>query len=281
MKRFLATTAAALVLSSAAFADGHTAAFENQTFDEANEIYASNLIGMRVYVTEQEMDADARVAADGEREWDDIGEIDDIVLTRAGEVKSVIVGVGGFLGIAEKDVAIDMSQLKFVTEEDGDDFFLVVNASAAGVKDAPAYERSIDGAHDMAAADVKEVEEVEEEKMASDTMDHDKMLTAPDVRREGYSIAKAEDLTTEDLTGTYVYGPDDENVGEISLLLLTDEGKLDRAVIDVGGFLGLGEHSVAVSMDSLRIVRADDGSDLRVYIDSTQEKLEAQPEYEG
>ena len=67
------------------------------------------------------------VAAGGKTEWDDIGEINEIVLTRSGEVQSIIVGVGGFLGMSEKDVAINMDQLQFVTEEGGtDDFFLGV-----------------------------------------------------------------------------------------------------------------------------------------------------------
>ncbi len=107
------------------------------------------------------------------------------------------------------------------------------------------------------------------------------MMTPPAVEREGYATAMVEDLTAEDLTGARVYGPSDEDVGEISKLLITDDGKLDRAVIDVGGFLGMGERPVAVTLDELQIVRTEDGSDLRVYIDSSQEALEQQPEYEG
>lgn len=64
-------------------------------------------------------------------------------------------------------------------------------------------------------------------------------------------------------------------------MLLTDAGEMDRAVIDVGGFLGMGERSVAVTFAELQIVQTEDGSDLRVYIDSSQEVLEQQPEYKG
>ncbi len=64
-------------------------------------------------------------------------------------------------------------------------------------------------------------------------------------------------------------------------MLLTDAGEMDRAVIDVGGFLGMGERSVAVTFAELQIVQTEDGSDLRVYIDSSQEALEQQPEYKG
>lgn len=264
MKRFLTTAATALVLGTTAYADGHTAAFTDMTFDEAVNLNASELIGMRVYATESDINNEMTIAADGEKEWDDIGEINEIVLTRDGSVQSVIVGVGGFIGVGERDVAIEMSQLKFVSEEgESDDYFLVVSASVAGVEEAPEYKSMSGAAAPMTSA--------------SDRT----MLTAPSVEREGYMTAQIDDLTADDLTGASVYGLNDEDVGEIGELLLTEDGKLDRAVIDVGGFLGMGERHVAVTFDELQIVRMEDGSDLRVYIDSTKEILEEQPEYEG
>lgn len=272
MKRFLATAAIALVLGTSAYADGHTAAFSDMTFDEAVNLNASELIGMRVYATESDINNETTIAADGETEWDDIGEINEIILTRDGSVQSVIVGVGGFIGVGERDVAIDMSQLKFVSEEgDSDDFFLVISASVAGVEEAPEYmyERQTDA---MMQSDTDAPMETAADRP---------MMTPPAIERDGYMTARIEDLTAEDLTGARVYGPGDEDVGEIDELLLTDDGKMDRAVIDVGGFLGMGERPVAVTFDELQIVRMEDGSDLRVYIDSSQDALEQQPEYEG
>ena len=261
MTRFLTTTATALVLGTAAFAETNAPTFKDLTFDQSVNLHASELIGMRIYASEAEIHNTA-VAADGEKEWDDIGEVNDIILTRDGSVDSIIVGVGGFIGIGEKDVAIDMSQLKFVSDgEAADEFFLVVNASVAGVEEAPAYERGIIG------------------KETNDTASGRPLLSAPTIEREGYASVDPKDLTTEDLTGARVYGVNDEDVGEISELIVTDNGKLDRAVIDVGGFLGLGEHPVAVTLDELEIVR--NGDSVRVYIDSSQEMLEKQPEYQG
>lgn len=257
MKHFLATTATALVLSTSAFAEGHMNAFSDMQFDAATNVKASDLIGARVYATEADIANNDIIGADGEKEWDDIGEINEIVLTRDGKVTTVILGVGGFLGIGEKDVAIDMGQIKFVSDgEDADDYFLVVNANAAGVQEAPSYNLTTGGVMDRP------------------------MMKAPMVKRDGYKTMMIEDLNTEDLTGARVYGPNDEDVGEISELLVTTDGKLDRAVIDVGGFLGMGEHPVAVTMKELQIVREDDGDDVRVYIDSSEEALKQQPKYE-
>ncbi len=263
MKNFLSTTAAALALSTAAYADGHTAVFSDMQFDEAMNINATEMVGMRVYASEASIENDMMIVANGETEWDDIGEINEILLTRDGEVQSVIVGVGGFLGIGEKDVAINMSELRFVEEEgETDDFFLVIEATAVGVQDAPAYEYN---------------------QLTNTMGDGEEMgaWTGPDIVMDGFARITPEDLTTEDLTGAPVFGANDEEVGEIGQLLVTDNGTLDRAVIDVGGFLGLGEREVAVSLDELTIMRMDDGDDVRVYIDASQEALEQQPEYEG
>jgi len=45
-------------------------------------------------------------------EGENIGEINDVLVIQNGSVNAVIIGVGGFLGIGEKDVAVDMSALQ-------------------------------------------------------------------------------------------------------------------------------------------------------------------------
>jgi sporulation protein YlmC with PRC-barrel domain len=47
---------------------------------------------------------------------EDIGEIKDILVDKQGQVTAVLVGVGGFLGIGEKNVAVSMNSLQFQTE---------------------------------------------------------------------------------------------------------------------------------------------------------------------
>jgi sporulation protein YlmC with PRC-barrel domain len=44
---------------------------------------------------------------------DNIGDITDVLVNETGEVIAVLVGVGGFLGIGQKDVAVSMSALQF------------------------------------------------------------------------------------------------------------------------------------------------------------------------
>lgn len=54
------------------------------------------------------------------------------------------------------------------------------------------------------------------------------------------------------LMGLDVYNDANEKVGDINELILDKDGKISVVVIGVGGFLGMGEHDIAVSMDKLK-----------------------------
>jgi sporulation protein YlmC with PRC-barrel domain len=45
-----------------------------------------------------------------------IGDISEMLVDSSGKIQAVIIGVGGFLGIGERDVAIPFDQIKFVNE---------------------------------------------------------------------------------------------------------------------------------------------------------------------
>ena len=55
-------------------------------------------------------------------------------------------------------------------------------------------------------------------------------------------------------------------------------GEITEAVVDVGGFLGMGEHRVAVPIGELVAYRKDD--ELRIYLPWTRDQLMALPEFE-
>lgn len=55
--------------------------------------------------------------------------------------------------------------------------------------------------------------------------------------------------------GLYVYNDADERLGAINDLLTDANGKIEKAVIGVGGFLGIGESNVAVNFDQLKFAR--------------------------
>lgn len=105
-----------------------------------NEVLASSLIGMRIYAVESDIDDSQAYPADSRKDWADVGEVNDVVLDWDGSIKAVVLGVGGFLGVGEKDVAIEMSSLRKVRDSnDSNDWFLIVNSSKELLTNAPAY----------------------------------------------------------------------------------------------------------------------------------------------
>jgi sporulation protein YlmC with PRC-barrel domain len=71
-----------------------------------------------------------------------IGEIMDVLLSSDGKVNALIVGVGGFLGMGEKDVAVPFSAVKHTTR-DGK-VYLTIDTTKDALKAAPGlkYDRS-------------------------------------------------------------------------------------------------------------------------------------------
>src|SRR5664280_3651336 len=56
------------------------------------------------------------------------------------------------------------------------------------------------------------------------------------------------------MIGLDVYNQNDEKVGDISELLVDQTGKIQTAILGVGGFLGVGERLVSVNFDQLKFV---------------------------
>jgi putative membrane protein len=66
-----------------------------------------------------------------------IGDVNDILLDKDGRLSTAIIGVGGFLGVGEKDVAVPFKTLKI--SEKGGDRYLVINATKEALEKAPGY----------------------------------------------------------------------------------------------------------------------------------------------
>jgi len=79
--------------------------------------------------------------------------------------------------------------------------------------------------------------------------------TAPTVRESAPATMNFKNAwRASKLIGLNVYNRGDEKLGDINEILFDKEGKVMAVVIGVGGFLGLGEHDIAVSMDRLRFL---------------------------
>jgi hypothetical protein len=59
---------------------------------------------------------------------------------------------------------------------------------------------------------------------------------------------------TSKVVGLSVYNDNNESLGSINDLLMDKNGSIKAVVLGVGGFLGVGEHLVAVSFDKIKFV---------------------------
>jgi sporulation protein YlmC with PRC-barrel domain len=54
------------------------------------------------------------------------------------------------------------------------------------------------------------------------------------------------------LIGVNIYNEQNDKIGDISDIILDSSGKIDGVIVGVGGFLGMGEHYVKMTMDKIK-----------------------------
>jgi len=92
------------------------------------------------------------------------------------------------------------------------------------------------------------------------------------------SMTGARVMTASDFIGKRVYSKAGDDIGEVNDLFVTDKGNVQAVVLGVGGFLGIGEKDVAVSMGAIEMVQ--DGNAVRLVVDTTKDQLQAAPAYD-
>lgn len=323
MKMLLSTTALVLALGLPTLTLAQTtSSTKNTTTMEQTEtkgflgtrgqsdIYASELIGNDVYARRTPADANANQGAatnDGSNTlstmnrtdldgMDNIGQINEIIMSSDGQVRAIVIGVGGFLGMGEQDVAVTMDQVAISSSaDDRSELYVVVNTDAKMLKDSPRYDRTsmsqpakteTDAAQAVPAsktdtqAKMDKTEAAQTAPASSDTNAADRTaFVAPSVTRGGYKQIEVKEVSSEMLVGESVYGVNDKSIGTIDDLILDDKGAITNVVIDFGGFLGVGASQVSVNYDELTILSTEGNDTVRVYVDATKEQVQAQPKY--
>lgn len=287
IRNLLATTAVATLLATGAYAQESTqpapaqppAAVEPAApMTMADGQLATNLIGETVY------------NGTGDQA-ENIGDVNDLVVSKEGGVESIVIGVGGFLGIGEKNVALPFKDIAWA-EKDGDRW-IVVNATKDQLESMPSFDRSAfapartasdstapsSGTTAMAPAAGDTATTPTEDRTAEAPAAGTDTTTTGAIDRSQLKEIPAGEIRAEELVGTTVYGSEDANVGEIGDVVLSQDGKVDAVIIDVGGFLGVGEKEVAVGMDNLAFMTDDKGNKY-LYTNFTKDQLNAAAAYD-
>lgn len=97
----------------------------------------------------------------------------------------------------------------------------------------------------------------------------------------GYTRVDTDRLTTK-IVGQPVYdgpGADANNLGNITDLVLDQNGQVAAVVLGVGGFLGIGEKQVAIDYAALQFVVAADNTE-RYVVTTTKDELTNAPDFQ-
>ncbi|RUU91957.1 PRC-barrel domain containing protein [Mesorhizobium sp. M7A.F.Ca.MR.176.00.0.0] len=217
-----------------------------------------------------------------------IGDVNDIVLTKEGKAESLVIGVGGFLGLGAKNVTYDFSKAQWA-EKNGDRWLVAQTtkeelqaqpAPATTASNEPAATAPAAVPSDTTAPAVAPADKTAEAPAATtpDASAPDQTQTAA-IDKSTLTEMPVGEIRADDLKGTTVYGANDARVGEIGDVVLAPDKKADAVIVDVGGFLGIGEKEVAVGMDNLKFMTDKDGNKY-LYTTFTKEQLEAQTAYD-
>jgi len=257
---------------------------------------------------------------------DNIGDVSDLIIGQDGKITHAVIGVGGFLGIGQKDVAVPFQELQ-VVQQDGE-LRLIYAATREQLEAAEPYDRATydpqareqeqdaqeqpqDPAAQPAVADPAQPQQdgflqdpagmggrsivaagfslgtaarpaqtgpeggqviaqdattvpadqqpaaappptQTEQQMESGNASAQSGTTAS-ASGQGFVSFSPDQVRASTLIGQELYGSENETIGEVSDLVLQSDGKTRAALVDVGGFLGIGEKRVSIPFDQIQM----------------------------
>jgi len=213
----------------------------------AEQVRASSMIGQDVYSPDNKS----------------IGKVADLVLQEDGKTRAALIDVGGFLGVGSKRIAIAFADIKVSPDKDNPDKPLLnVAMTKDQIQQAPEWQ-------DRTAAATGAAPATDQPATTGSTTGAPQTNTTMASDKTAGAMAPAtQDLSADKLIGTTVYSPDQKNLGEVGDVVFDKGGDIKGVVIDVGGFLGVGEKPVAVQYDALN-VQKDMNGDMRPMVNAS------------
>jgi len=236
-----------------------------------------------------------------------VGEVESVVIDGDGNVKYVIAGVGGFLGLGEKHVALLWDELTI--SENGDK--VMANVTKEQLEALPEHKfpesakpGMVYSYDDDVAVNPYIAERTPPAPPASTTeqaADSATTATTPEGAPPAATTEQTTDSSTaaapeatppeaaiepaagmpgmraSEIIGASVNAPDGTNIGEISEVIVQSNGSINGVVVDVGGFLGLGEKPVLLGWNDLSF--AGNADAVVVSTALSKEQLNSLPAY--
>ncbi|TIT27032.1 MAG: PRC-barrel domain containing protein, partial [Mesorhizobium sp.] len=274
IRTLLTTTALAALIATGAYAQTATTPAPTQDpavqdtapaapIPRAEGSLVTNIIGESVY---------NGTADDAEN----IGNVSDVVFDENGQAKSVVIGVGGFLGVGAKNVTFDYSKLQWA-ERNGDRW-LIAQTTKDELTAQPDFDRK---PYDPAPVASDTTATAPPAPSGTTDTTAQNAPAAPAEPAPAEPVKRADGNLATNIIGETVYngtGDDAQNIGDVNDIVLAKDGKAESLIIGVGGFLEVGEKNVAYQFDKAKWAERD--GDRWLVAETTKEGQEALPEFD-
>ncbi len=206
---------------------------------------------------------------------EELGEVDDLIMSRNGKIKKVILSVGGFLGIGDRLVAVPFKSLK-IDEKDN----IVYNVTKQELEKHPVFSYRREGLYGYYYEPFY--------ALPAYGMRRDYRYPPPPPYGEPYAPFPPrgkyrgeygpweweyfpERLRISTILNRVVLNNKGEEVGEIDDLIINRIGKVEQIILSVGGFLGMDEKLAAMPFKPLKV------TDLGIIYNVTMRELRNLP----
>lgn len=219
------------------------------------------------------------------RDGNDIGTVDDVVLDRNGRVAAIIVRTGGLMGIGASTVALSWDQVDLSRDQDDPEKYRLRAAmTQEQLENLPEFD---DDAPRIAQArdqrDQPRQAQQRQEQRDQPRQAQQRQEQRDEQRRQAKTQLGAEQLKLDRVVGMDIKNEAGDTIGTIDDLVLERDGRIASAIVTTGGaILGIGAKTVVVPWNRLDLTRdQDDPSKYRVRTSLTEDELENLPEFDG
>jgi sporulation protein YlmC with PRC-barrel domain len=203
-----------------------------------------------------------------------IGDVNSVILGREGTVSAVIVGVGGFLGIGEREVAIRWQDLQI--NNNGEDVRTPLTKDA--VRALPEYHYA-EGQQrgTVISQPARPTTPAPAAAGAPAARPQPADRTAPQTAAR--TVGPTPDsLSANAIIGAAVRDSRNESIGRVYDIIMDARGTPQTIVITVGTVMGMGGRRAAVPLSDVRFTH--DGDSVVLATGLTTEELQRLPEYQ-
>jgi sporulation protein YlmC with PRC-barrel domain len=91
-------------------------------------------------------------------------------------------------------------------------------------------------------------------------------------------VPQVDELSSK-VVGLDIYNNDNKDIGQIKDIALNPNGRSQAYVVSVGGFLGMGEHYVAVNSSAVKITYNEQDKKWHASMNASADQLKSAPEF--